>query len=33
MNVAAVPVGKLVKGLWRDAAITEATFDMSLASK
>ena len=33
MNVAAVPVGKLVKGLWKDAAITEATFDMSLALK
>jgi hypothetical protein len=33
MNVAAVPVGKLVKGLWKDAAITDATFDMSLASK
>lgn len=32
-NVSSVPVGKLVKGLWKDAAITEATFDMSLASK
>jgi hypothetical protein len=28
-----LPVGKLVKGLWKDAAITEATFDMTLASK
>ena len=32
-NVASVPVGKLVKGLWKDAAMTEATFDMSLALK
>lgn len=33
MHVAAVPVGKLVKSLWKDATITDATFDMTLASK
>jgi hypothetical protein len=33
MNVSALPVGKLVKGLWKDAGITGATFDMTLASK
>jgi hypothetical protein len=32
MNVSGVPVGKLVEDLWKDAAVTDATFELTLAS-
>lgn len=33
MNLTDMKVGKVVKGLWKDAACTDATFEMVLASK
>jgi hypothetical protein len=33
MNLTGMTVGKVVKGLWKDATCTDATFDLVLASK